>query len=628
MALGHGAGSRRGRSWTCLVSAGVASALLAAVAAPGGVAAAADPKPLPAGNYLLTALGSTLGDLLSEVTDSGGTVRREIGLINAASVTLSAEEATALAADGRVLSLIPDVSVQLTTPLGNVSVGTQASATSTAAATGTTYDAAKDPNSLCNISKLVGVRQLWGQGATGKGVDVALLDSGVVPVKGLSGPNKILHGPDLTPESQNKSTRYLDTFGHGTHMAGIIAGRDPNVNARTTGGSCKNFLGMAPDARIVSVKVADAHGATDVSQVIAGIDWVVQHAKDPGLNIRVLNLSFGTDSAQSYVLDPLAYAAEMAWRKGIVVVVSAGNSGFADGRLTNPARNPHVLAVGADDTKGTMSTLDDTIPSFSSRGDSKRNPDIVAPGLHVQSLRVPGSYIDSAYGKTGRFGERYFRGSGTSQAAAVTSGAIAALLQARPWLTPDQVKLLVAELGLGLVIADPRAQGHGLLQLGVPALVGGLMGVPLVGGLTDPLAKLLTGSNAARAKGTGSLDAARGTARQELNGVVLRGEKDIFGKKYDSAARAKLQSAGKGWNGGWWNGTRWSGGSWVDAGWASVAWTGRTWAGRTWAGRTWASGTWNGRTWANSNWNGRTWAGSEWAGRTWAGTDFAGGDWR
>ena len=129
-------------------------------------------------------------------------------------------------------------------------------------------------------------------------------------------------------------------FGHGTFMASIIAGHEPGVNP--TAGDSKSYMGVAPDARLVSVKVADARGATDVSQVIAGIDWVVQHAHDPGLNIRVLNLSFGTDSAQSYRVDPLAYAAEVAWNAGIVVVVSAGNGGPTDTGLTMPAADPRL----------------------------------------------------------------------------------------------------------------------------------------------------------------------------------------------------------------------------------------------------------------------------------------------
>src|SRR6185437_1256466 len=126
-------------------------------------------------------------------------------------------------------------------------------------------------------------------------------------------------------------TRYLDTYGHGTHMAGIIAGHDAGINPATNQGNSTVFLVVAPAARIVSVKVADAHGNSDVSQVIAGIDWVVQHAKDPGLNIRVLNLSFGTNSGQAAGIDPLAYAVEQAWKHGIVVVASAGNTGYQRG---------------------------------------------------------------------------------------------------------------------------------------------------------------------------------------------------------------------------------------------------------------------------------------------------------
>jgi subtilisin family serine protease len=122
------------------------------------------------------------------------------------------------------------------------------------------------------------------------------------------------------------------------------------------------FVGMAPGARLVSVKVANRSGAADVSQVIAAIDWVVQQRNRHGLNIRVLNLSFGTDSAQDYRLDPLSFAAEVAWRKGIVVVAAAGN-GRADARTgsTIPAFNPFLLAVGAADNKGTKRTRDDEI---------------------------------------------------------------------------------------------------------------------------------------------------------------------------------------------------------------------------------------------------------------------------
>ncbi len=215
----------------------------------------------------------------------------------------------------------------------------------------------------------------------------------------------------------------------------------------------------------MSVKVADAHGNSDVSQVIAGIDWVVQHAHDPGVNIRVLNLSFGTNSTQAYTSDPLAYAAEVAWRSGIVVVTSAGDSGAADGRLTNPASDPFVIAVGADDLNDSATLKNDTIPAFSSRGNGVRNPDFVAPGAHIQSLRVPGSYIDTQHGSTGAINNRFFRGSGTSQAAAFVSGCAAMLLESAPSLTPNQVKLFLRSNARPLPAADAQAQGAGLVDM-------------------------------------------------------------------------------------------------------------------------------------------------------------------
>ena len=151
---------------------------------------------------------------------------------------------------------------------------------------------------------------------------------------------------------------------------------------------------MAPDARIVSLKVGAADGAVDVSQVIAAIDWVVQHAHDPGFNIRVINLSYGTNSLQDPSIDPLAYAAEQAWKHGIVVVAAGGNYGFQSQRnapaLADPAYDSSLLAVGSVDTMGTLATSDDQVPSFSpwpKRG-ATRGVDLVAPGAHLQGLRV------------------------------------------------------------------------------------------------------------------------------------------------------------------------------------------------------------------------------------------------
>src|SRR4051812_11213655 len=229
--------------------------------------------------------------------------------------------------------------------------------------------------SMDHVADVVGAKSMWSRGYTGKGVGVALVDTGVVPVSGLTSGN-VVNGPDLSFESQADNLRDLDTFGHGTHMAGIIAGREP-------AGTPDRFLGVAPDSTLVSLKVAASDGAVDVSQVVAAIDWVVQHRNDNGRNIRVLNLSYGTDGTQDYRLDPLTHAVENAWRHGIVVVVAAGNEGTSAPRLANPAYDPYVLAVGAADTRATVSTTDDVTTDFTSRGDAARRLDLDAPGQSI-----------------------------------------------------------------------------------------------------------------------------------------------------------------------------------------------------------------------------------------------------
>jgi subtilisin family serine protease len=395
--------------------------------------------------------------------------------------------------------------------------------------------------------EVTGAGEYWNDGLTGRGVDVALLDTGVVEVEGLQD-GKVVYGPDLSYEAGVERLTHKDTYGHGTQLAGIIAGRDSDTPRVLQKGNEEQFLGMAPEARVVSVKLADANGATDVAQVIAGIDWVVQNKDRNGLNIRVLNLSFGTDGVQDYRLDPLTYAAEAAWREGIVVVVSAGNEGYGSAQLNNPAYDPYVLAVGGADGNGTYSVDDDTIEDWSSHGDGHRNPDLVAPGASILSLRDPGSAIDLQH-PTARVADRFFTGTGTSQAAAVVSGAAALVIQQRPAITPDQVKRLLMTTAQRLRNGHPEGQGHGMLDLkeardtATPTFV-----------QRHPVAT-----------GTGSLDLAQGSDRA---GDTLTGEEDAFDATWD----------GRRWSGGTWEGRRWSG---------------EDWAGRRWSGRRWSGGGWS-----------------------------------
>jgi serine protease AprX len=361
----------------------------------------------------------------------------------------------------------------------------------------------------------------------------------------------------------------------------------------------------------VSVKVAAADGSTDVSQVIAGIDWVVQHRNDNGTNIRVLNLSFGTDGSQSYLTDPLTYAVENAWRHGIVVVVAAGNDG-PTAPLNDPAYDPFVIAVGASDHHATLGKGDDTVADFSSRGTAARRPDLAAPGRSITSLRDPGSYIDEMH-PDAVVKDRFFRGSGSSQATAVTSGAVALLLQARPRLTPDQVKQLLVE-GAAPLSNSGLAADRGIGRLNVAT--------------SASMLPLLATQAARPGTGLGSLDAARGTSIELYDDdVLLQGEVDVMGRTWNAAQWAASTKAGNAWTGGWWNGSEWTGDAYTVTGWAAAGWTGRAWSGRTWTGRSWSGRTWTGRSWSGATWTGRTWTGRTWSGRTWTGRTWTGRSW-
>jgi len=483
-------------------------------------------------------------------------------------------------------------------------------------ATAAGYDPAADMNSMANTTLYSGAAAWWTAGYTGAGVDVAVIDTGVSPVEGLATPGKVVYGPDLSLESQAANLRNLDTNGHGTFMAGLIAGKDSTLTAPYALAPASVYRGMAPDARIVSIKVGVADGGVDVSQVIAAINWVIQHKNDNGLNIRVINLSYGTNSAQDATVDPLAYVAEQAWKKGIVVVAAGGNNGFQSQMsnapaLSNPAVDRYVLAVGSTDSQGTVAYADDTVPAFSpwpKRG-ATRSVDMVAPGAHLQGLRVLNGFLDVNHPE-GVINSRYFRGSGTSQSAAIVSGAAALVLQRYPTASPDQVKKLLTSTGYP-INSKAQAIGGGELQLG-KALLSALPS----NSQTWP-----------SSTGTGTLDGARGSDRLTDDGVVLAGEQDIFGQPFDSAAMAAATAAGSTWSGGTWNGSTWSGASWAGASWAGASWAGASWAGASWAGNTWSGNTWSGNTWSGSTWSGTSWSGNSWSGATWAGGAWQGATW-
>jgi serine protease AprX len=466
---------------------------------------------------------------------------------------------------------------------------------------------ASDKGSLHNIAAAIGAHAAYDAGFTGSGVDVALIDTGVTEVPGLDSGN-VLHGPDLSFDSQVPDLRHRDGFGHGTHMASIIVGRDAAGSAASYQDPSR-FTGIAPDARLVSLKVGSADGAVDVSQVIAAIDWVVANRNRHGLNIRVLALAYGTDGLQDPAVDPLAFAVKNARDHGVFVAVSGGNDGRETLNLANPASSPHVLAVGSTDTAATPGTNDDVVPLWASRGTETRHVDVVAPGVSVLGLRVPGSNADEQH-PGARVGERLIRGSGTSQSAAVTAGAAALLLQKYPRLTPDQVKEQLMSTAMPLYNST-QYSGKGLIKVDA-ALSRAASRVVIRG---------------AKASGTGSLHLARGSSRVYDGDLPLLGEFDVFGQPWSGSAWARATADLTSWDGGSWRGTPWTGTDWSGRTWSGRTWSGRTWSGRTWSSDNWAGRTWSGRTWSGDSWSGRTWSGSTWTGRTWSGRTWSGRTW-
>src|SRR3954470_18867745 len=458
-------------------------------------------------------------------------MRRTAGLVAVASLGL-----TAGAAPPAQAGLLGGIGGLLRGGVGNlVGVVSTALDTTTGLLTGADWGYSAAETSMTSVNQTIGADKMATLGYTGKGVGVALIDTGAVPVTGLKSGN-VVNGPDLSLDNPMTGLADRDGFGHGTHMAGIIAGND---------GTSTGFKGVAPGAKLLNVKVGAYDGAVDVSQVIAAIDWVVQHRNDNGMNVRVINLSYGTDGVQSSQVDPLAAAVENAWQKGIVVVVAGGNSGTTTSSLDNPATDPFVISVGADDPNGTASELNDTVPDFSSRGSSSRHVDLVAPGQSIVSLRNPGSVIDVEYPKA-VVNTRYFKGSGTSQATAVVSGAVALLIQQHPTWTPDQVKAALTSTATPLLQAGAQARGAGLLDV-----LAASAAVPLVSTQTFT-----------KSSGLGTLEGARGSQHIGDNGTDLRGEQDIFGSPWHASTWAAASSAHTAWNGGTWNGNVWLGTCW------------------------------------------------------------------
>jgi serine protease AprX len=510
---------------------------------------------------------------------AGVPVGERIPLIEGFSATVDPAGLQALSASGDVRAITAD----------RIGHFTSVDESTDAGLNGETGDTATTPNGS-PFTEITHANKAWARGITGQGIGVAVLDTGISEMNDLKG--RIVQGPDLSGEM-----RTIDTFGHGTVMAGIIAG-----DGTDAGGLGSGRAGIAPKAHVVAVKVAGQNGAVDVSTVLQGLHWISAYRSQ--FNIKVLNLSYGTRSTQSPASDPLNYAVQRLWKQGITVVVAAGNDGPNASTILKPGDDPLVITVGAYDDLGDTKARNDVVPQWASRGPTAQGltkPDIVAPGRTLIATRSYGSTVEA--GNPGSLvAPSYIKGSGSSQATAVTSGLAALILQAHPRWTPDQVKRALVST------ADPIRDAAWAKRVDAKEAV-----------KASPSSTPVTSN----ANGLGSIEASRG-GYNIVTDCGNDGSLDVIQGEIDARCEAWNGSA---WTGSAWTGSAWTGSAWTGSAWTGSAWTGSAWTGSAWTGSAWTGGNWTGSAWTGSAWTGSAWTGSAWTGSAWTGSAWTGSAW-
>jgi serine protease AprX len=483
-----------------------------------------------------------------EVTKAGGKARHSLGIVGGASARIKGVDLLGLTNSARVDYVFADA------PLVS------------------RWDPAADADKATTAGiKAINAPEAWKTyNVTGRGIGVAIVDSGIYAHPDIAG--RIAAQVDLTGSTvtttdalTNQITTTtvgtvglgVDPGGHGTHVAGLVAG-----NGASSGGA---YTGVAPEASLLDVRVIRADGTSNTGLVLRGLQWVL--ANRATYNIKVVNLSLGAPVTKSYKLDPLATGAEVLTFAGITVVVSAGNSGPTATTITAPANDPFVITVGAVDDNQTAATLDDTIASFSSRGrtsfDAGSKPDVSAPGRRMVSLRAPGSALDTLYPErrvlgTDPLGAGYFTLSGTSMSAPVVAGTVALMLQRNSTLTPSQVKKSLKS------------------------------GATPLSGFT------------ALDQGAGRIDAARTVGAINAEREYSEGRvSDSFAKDMRKFIQGQPLV---------WNSLTFNGG--VDS--HNITWDNVTWENITWDNLTWENLTWENLTWENISWENLTWENITW----------------
>ncbi len=493
---------------------------------------------------------------------SGGEITRDLPIIDGMSAKLDAVDAQRLAGDPafRAVSL-------------NAKVRSQ----------GTSFD----DRLATEYNQSIRADKAWSDGYTGRGVGVAVIDTGIQG-----------NLPDFRESRWDSDSRVVatavvnpgastaaDTLGHGTHVAGLIAG---DGTARPYDSLYGKYVGVAPDANLIAVKAADDEGNTTVLDVIDGLQFVVDHKAD--YNIDVVNLSLKSTQAESYLTDPLDAAVEAAWNAGIVVVTAAGNDGTADDAVDYaPANDPYVITVGGVDDMGTSNTSDDALASWSSRGttqDGFAKPDVLAPGAHMVST-IPAGADYTQLCPTCMVDGQYFQVGGTSMAAGVASGAVADILQAHPTWTPDQVKTQL--INRTQPVYGPKQKVYLVNALGIKI------------GYTNP---------------NRTIDGGEIAVDKAINDRLVYGDVNagLTPNSLIDPATGQIDYSRASWSRASWSDAidplraSWSRASWSRASWSRASWSATPESCAEFERASWSRASWSRASWSRASWSRASWS--------------------
>jgi serine protease AprX len=533
------------------------------------------------------------------VRESGGRIDSQMSVLNGFQATVSSQLAAKLNHDPRVRRL------SINAPMR--------------------WEGAVDSSNLLNrydgMSRVPTVA--WNTKALDGGQSqVAVIDTGVWPHDDLVGNSSKVPGNQgnrlISMYTNPLATDPLDHYGHGTHVAGIIAGSGYDSNGQ--------YIGVAPNSLIVSVKVSDDLGNANEGDVISGLEWVYQ-ANQHGMRIRVVNLSVASTVAQSYHQDPLDAMVEKLWFSGVVVVTAAGNG--TGSVLYAPGNDPFVVTVGSIDDGYQTSLAASPMAAWSRYGytqDGYAKPEVVADGSHVVSLLAPGSVL-SAQHTSNIVANNYFKMGGTSMATPEVAGMAALMIEANPTLGNNKIKKMLRNASV------PFGSTAYTSWLGTS---GGFLDAGAIGRVNDPD------------------DNSNQAVSQSLNpnsGAILAGNAVWGDASWANASWTNASWTNASWTNASWTNASWTGmgtsapalsslvwnpASWVSTSWLNVnpvqlangSWTNGSWTNASWTNGSWTNGSWTNASWtntppANASWTNASWTNASWTNASWTGINWS-----